>query len=96
MMPRAMASSSDIPGKAPQGTHTSTSGVVRRLPALTGLRIFAALAVFASHVGPPHGASNELKAFFESGYMGVTLFFTLSGFVLAINYFERQRCERYL
>jgi peptidoglycan/LPS O-acetylase OafA/YrhL len=27
----------------------------------------------------------------ESGYMGVTLFFTLSGFVLAVNYFEALR-----
>ena len=27
----------------------------------------------------------------ESGYMGVTLFFTLSGFVLAVNYFESFR-----
>jgi peptidoglycan/LPS O-acetylase OafA/YrhL len=81
---------SDILPKSSQGTHASkTSGAVVRLPALTGLRIFAALAVFASHVGPPHGASSELKAFFESGYMGVTLFFTLSGFVLAINYFDR-------
>jgi peptidoglycan/LPS O-acetylase OafA/YrhL len=62
-----------------------------RLPALTGMRIFAALAVYASHLGPPHGAPPALKAFLESGYMGVTLFFTLSGFVLTINYFERLR-----
>lgn len=60
-----------------------------RLPALTGLRIFAALAVYASHVGPPHGASGAAKAFFESGYMGVTLFFVLSGFVLCVTYSER-------
>ena len=56
-----------------------------RLPALTGLRILAALAVYASHLGPPHGSPKLLSTFMESGYMGVTLFFTLSGFVLAIN-----------
>lgn len=60
-----------------------------RLPALTGVRILAALAVYASHIPPPHNAPKILATFFEAGYMGVTLFFTLSGFVLAINYFER-------
>jgi peptidoglycan/LPS O-acetylase OafA/YrhL len=62
-----------------------------RLPALTGVRILAALAVYASHLGPPHGAPKLLKTFMESGYMGVTLFFTLSGFVLTLNYFESMR-----
>ncbi len=62
-----------------------------RLPALTGLRIFAALAVYASHIGPPRGASKPVVALFEAGYMGVTLFFVLSGFVLAINYFDAMR-----
>lgn len=59
------------------------------VPALTGIRIVAALAVYASHVGPPHNSPTWLKDLFESGYMGVTIFFTLSGFVLTINYFER-------
>lgn len=62
-----------------------------KLPGLTGLRILAALAVYASHIPPPHGAPEVVGSFFQSGYMGVTLFFTLSGFVLAINYFERLR-----
>lgn len=57
-----------------------------KLPALTGIRILAALAVYASHVGPPAGAPAFVKNFFFSGYSGVTLFFVLSGFVLAINY----------
>jgi peptidoglycan/LPS O-acetylase OafA/YrhL len=62
-----------------------------RLPALTGVRILAALAVYASHLAPPHDAPKPLKTFMESGYMGVTLFFTLSGFVLTLNYFESMR-----
>ena len=61
------------------------------LPPLTGLRILAALAVYASHIGAPSGSPRPLTTFFASGYMGVTVFFVLSGFVLAINYFERLR-----
>jgi peptidoglycan/LPS O-acetylase OafA/YrhL len=59
-----------------------------RLPALTGIRIFAALAVYGSHVGVPAGSPDVLGSFITSGYCGVTIFFVLSGFVLAINYFD--------
>ncbi len=62
-----------------------------RLPALTGIRIFAALAVYLSHIGAPAGVPNAVANFFYSGYSGVTLFFVLSGFVLSINYFEDLR-----
>lgn len=58
---------------------------------MTGIRILAALAVYASHIGPPHGAPAFVATFFAAGYCGVTLFFVLSGFVLAINYFDRFR-----
>jgi peptidoglycan/LPS O-acetylase OafA/YrhL len=69
-------------------------GARPRLQALTGIRIVAALAVFMSHVGPPHGSPGFLAAFMSSGYGGVTLFFVLSGFVLTINYYERLRSLR--
>lgn len=68
-----------------QPSAPATAGAPR-LPALTGIRILAALAVYLSHVGPPAGAPPWLANFFFSGYSGVTLFFILSGFVLAINY----------
>lgn len=78
------------PASAPaEAAAQATGSQPPRLPALTGLRIVAALAVYFSHLGPPHNAPRALRAFIESGYMGVTLFFTLSGFVLALNYFDR-------
>ncbi len=62
-----------------------------RLPALTGIRILAAFAVYFSHVGAPAGSPAFLSSFFDAGYTGVTLFFVLSGFVLALNYFDGMR-----
>jgi peptidoglycan/LPS O-acetylase OafA/YrhL len=58
-----------------------------RLEALTGVRWFAAVAVFFSHygIGDPPLFSHMARA----GYAGVTLFFVLSGFVLTINYVPR-------
>ena len=59
-----------------------------RLDSLTGLRWFAALAVFGFHLAtaPTIGSNPAVKTFlrplFESGTAGVTFFFILSGFVL--------------
>lgn len=63
------------------------------IDSLTGLRIFAALAVVLSHVGAPPSAGPREQAFFSAGYAGVTVFFVLSGFVLAHNYFDRFRAS---
>jgi peptidoglycan/LPS O-acetylase OafA/YrhL len=62
-----------------------------RINALTGLRILAAVAVFLSHALAPAFAPVRLNAFMAAGYNGVTVFFMLSGFVLAWNYSDRLR-----
>ncbi|MFE8942355.1 acyltransferase family protein [Streptomyces sp. NPDC007872] len=70
-----------------------------KLPSLTGLRFFAALLVFFFHSSladspiPPNAPINPFandtlahlyeKTFVSTGYMGVSFFFVLSGFVLA-------------
>ncbi|WP_308345518.1 acyltransferase [Streptomyces sp. ISL-94] len=70
-----------------------------KLPSLTGLRFFAALLVFFFHSSltdspiPPNAPINPFAdatiadgfstAFSKAGYLGVSFFFVLSGFVLA-------------
>lgn len=56
-----------------------------RVDALTGLRLLAALLVVLSHF-PMVPGGGAVNVFLKSGYNGVTLFFVLSGFVLAWNY----------
>lgn len=64
-----------------------------RLDALTGVRAVAALWVAVYHfqdkilvLVPALAVGSPL---FDSGYLGVDLFFTLSGFILAYNYLHR-------
>ena len=60
---------------------------------LTGLRFIAALLVFASHSN--WNNSNQIFIrIFDSGYAGVSIFFMLSGFVLAHSYQERIKNQR--
>jgi len=62
-----------------------------RLPSLTGLRWFAALAVFCSHTAWAWNASILKRPFLEiarPGVTGVTFFFVLSGFVLTWSHTE--------
>lgn len=61
------------------------------ISSLTALRFFAALMVFCSHM--PHWIDNSNKYMsligvkvFSEGYIGVTFFFILSGFILTYNY----------
>lgn len=59
-----------------------------KLDQLTGLRYFAALLVFLSHSNWD-GSNLHLAKIFESGYVGVSFFFLLSGFVLSYSYKEK-------
>ncbi|HYN93450.1 MAG TPA: acyltransferase [Pilimelia sp.] len=61
------------------------------LPALTGIRFLAALAVFLHHLPRPGWAPAPLATFMASGYNGVTVFFVLSGFVICLNYADALR-----
>jgi peptidoglycan/LPS O-acetylase OafA/YrhL len=63
----------------------------RRIDALTGLRPFASLYVFFFHFGRPlvEHAPAPLRALASSGFVGVSFFYVLSGFVLAIG--EKRR-----
>jgi len=64
-------------------------GHTYQLHSLTGLRILAALVVYLSHIPVPREAPGPVRTFMASGYMGVTLFFALSGFILTVNYRDR-------
>lgn len=60
-----------------------------QLPPLTGLRYLAALLVVAFHVRPLHQPENHpLQRLVGRGYVGVGLFFVLSGFILAYTYLD--------
>ena len=64
-----------------------TMATIRKLNQLTGLRYFAALLVFFSHL-ELDGSHELLRDVFNSGYVGVSFFFLLSGFVLSYSYSE--------
>ena len=61
---------------------------------LTSLRFVFALMVFASHLSfleysPNESIRNAYLSVFREGYIGVSFFFILSGFILAYNYGAR-------
>ncbi len=61
----------------------------KQLPALTGVRAFAALLVLALHADQnfPQFLSNNFLV--HHGYLGVDLFFVLSGFIIAHVYIDQ-------
>lgn len=74
------------------GTENTITIIERRkpLPALTGIRFFAAYYVVLFHAGSGyfsrHGAPKLIDRFLGNGYLAVSLFFLLSGFILAYTY----------
>jgi peptidoglycan/LPS O-acetylase OafA/YrhL len=66
------------------------------LPALTGLRFVAAVQVLLYHTLPhtAPGTPAWVRALVGHGYVGVSLFFVLSGFILAYNYEDAIRARR--
>lgn len=61
---------------------TTDRDLPTRLPSLTGMRYLAAVTVVISHFGSQFTRSDLLAAADSYGYIGVTFFFLLSGFVL--------------
>jgi peptidoglycan/LPS O-acetylase OafA/YrhL len=60
------------------------------IPALTGVRALAAYLVFISHYAYifDEGASHNWQRFFQEFHIGVTIFFVLSGFLIAFRYYD--------
>jgi peptidoglycan/LPS O-acetylase OafA/YrhL len=58
------------------------------LPALTGIRFYAAFLVFLSHITVIPGIDQMAQhhLLFNAGVVGVSFFFVLSGFILTYNY----------
>ncbi|MBZ9734669.1 acyltransferase [Mesorhizobium sp. CA18] len=59
------------------------------LTQLTSLRFFAALYVLAFHSADIDGAPPPIANFVQNGYLGVSFFFLLSGFILTHSYFDK-------
>ncbi len=64
----------------------SMKPALRPLPALTGLRFLAAFHVVVFHYMDRSGLPARLASVLDSGPNSVTLFFVLSGFILAYSY----------
>ncbi|HWE50893.1 MAG TPA: acyltransferase [Bryobacteraceae bacterium] len=55
---------------------------MKRIPELDGLRGIAIILVLLFHFGPVRGPLGFLAPFFQTGWIGVDLFFVLSGFLI--------------
>jgi peptidoglycan/LPS O-acetylase OafA/YrhL len=75
-------------GAARGGESAGDPAARPRLQALTGIRFVAARSVVAFHYGGPHleRLAAPLGQLAAAGYLGVNLFFVLSGFVLVYTY----------
>lgn len=90
----AVASIPIVGNRAPSLAAVPTTAVTlqkpARLPALTGLRCFAALNIVFFHFSNPQWFG-FLAPIVNAGYASVSYFILLSGFVMAYNYSERGR-----
>jgi len=71
------------------GTIIESSPGRERIHALTSLRFFAAFYVVLYHTYPlafPEKAGTVLAKFISLGYVSVSFFFLLSGYILAVVY----------
>lgn len=66
---------------------------VEQIPALTGIRLLAAVGVVVGHFsGVMYGlfpGTRSASNLVQGGYLGVEMFFVLSGFIIAHNYADR-------
>jgi peptidoglycan/LPS O-acetylase OafA/YrhL len=69
-------------------TGTAASSRRAQLPALTGIRCFAALNLVFFHFADPH-SFGPLSPVVNGGYISVSFFLLLSGFILTYNYADR-------
>ena len=77
--------------KAKAVTPGATSQQARYFPALTGIRAIAAWMVFLHHYKPFENTNSTLlKNLTGEMHVGVTLFFVLSGFLIAFRYMDNQ------
>jgi len=66
-------------------------------PALTGIRIVAAYMVYLHHFNPFYKEKfgSDIHYFFDSFHIGVTIFFVLSGFLIAYRYYDLKKFKFY-
>jgi peptidoglycan/LPS O-acetylase OafA/YrhL len=79
----------DLNQPASSEPKAAASLVIRRpqLPALTGIRTLLALAIVLFHFTPPH--LGILYPLIDNGYVFVSVFFLISGYILTYNYADR-------
>lgn len=70
-----------------------STDTTRMIPALTGLRAVAAWAVFLHHYNPAPAGTLAYRLFAQ-GYVGVSIFFVLSGFLIQYRYADKVRTGR--